>query len=349
SLSTLSQPGQTGSVVWDSSILMAKFLLSIRDLQLSHFLFADNAEGTQGSFASMQLADGASMEKDAAKKDSEDDLLGDEDDEEDEEEEEEEEDEGWQTRPVFDPRRTSILELGSGCGLLGIVLVEFCRRLLLTDQPAVLPLLLKNLKRNLDKRYFADEPGQGNKSQSSSGVARSNKRDKSSNSGRSGSSSSQKPLCQLQIQELIWGQDLDPDLKRGVGVDFVIATDVVYNDSVTTPLVRTLTDLCNVREKARQEGREADDDADAEGVEGIEGDPTGSFDNSNNNRTNEMLRPAKLAKTVVLLAQELRTDYVHMSFLEKMKDAGFKMVRMPTSLIDSEFYGGYVIYACWLK
>ncbi|KAI8599930.1 hypothetical protein EDD21DRAFT_147499, partial [Dissophora ornata] len=34
SLSTLSQPGQTGTVVWDSSILMSKFLLSIKDLTM---------------------------------------------------------------------------------------------------------------------------------------------------------------------------------------------------------------------------------------------------------------------------------------------------------------------------
>ncbi|KAF9972117.1 hypothetical protein BGZ73_004813 [Actinomortierella ambigua] len=315
SLSTLSQPGQTGSVVWDSSILMAKFLLSIRELQLDHFL----------RVGPMRTADEIRSEGEGGGRENDvnDDDIAFEDDEEEEEEEDMDDDEGWQTRLVFDPRSTSILELGSGCGLLGIVLVELCRRLLLTDQSAVLPLLMKNLKKNLDKRYFAQN------TTSTSNSAQQAKRDKSS-SVTSSPNNTAAPLCQLQIQELVWGQDLDVDLKRGVGFDFVIATDVIYNEAIIPLLVRTLAELCRVRERARREER-MDMDLDVE-----EGQSRGE-------------RPKKLAKTVVLLAQELRTDYVHLSFLEKMKAEGFRMVRMPLAMLDPEFHGGYVIYACWLR
>ncbi|KAF9160346.1 hypothetical protein DFQ26_005660 [Actinomortierella ambigua] len=342
SLSTLSQPGQTGSVVWDSSILMAKFLLSIRELQLAHFLLADSMQGARNV-----LAEGGSAGRGDGEQGSEQGSLDQEgddyhvdDDGEDEEDNEAEEaeaerDEGWQTRLVFDPRRTSILELGSGCGLLGIVLVELCRRLLLTDQSAVLPLLMKNLKKNLDKRYFAPDPTASlHKPASNNNQRHQNSSSPFSPSSSSPSSSSAAPpLCQLQIQELVWGQDLDMDLKRGVGFDFVFATDVIYNESIIPSLVRTLADLCRVRERARQEGRvDVEDDERDQSPAAAAAAP-----------------PKSLAKTVVLLAQELRTDYVHLSFLEKMKAEQFRLVRIPSSLLDPEFHGGYVIYACWLR
>ena len=44
---TLSQPGQTGTVVWDSSILMAKFLLSIKSLHTRYYLTME--EGKKGN------------------------------------------------------------------------------------------------------------------------------------------------------------------------------------------------------------------------------------------------------------------------------------------------------------
>jgi len=94
---------------------------------------------------------------------------------------------------VFDPSETTILELGSGCGLLGIVMVELCQDLLLTDQEPVLPLLVKNLRANLDKKYFDQDP-----------IIIAPTRSKSTHRG-AGSDYKVRP-CRIQVQELAWGR-----------------------------------------------------------------------------------------------------------------------------------------------
>lgn len=43
---------------------------------------------------------------------------------------------------------TNILELGSGCGLLGIAISDYIKLMMLTDQPSILPHLWKNVKKN---------------------------------------------------------------------------------------------------------------------------------------------------------------------------------------------------------
>ena len=42
-------------------------------------------------------------------------------------------------------------------------------------------------------------------------------------------------------------------------------------------------------------------------------------------------------------------DYVHLAFLERLETAGFRMMRMPKQMMDSDFQSGYAIYACFLK
>ncbi|KAF9300579.1 hypothetical protein BGZ74_007719 [Mortierella antarctica] len=337
SLSTLSKPGQTGTVVWDSSILMAKFLLSIKGLHTRYYLTMegdkkDKIRGATGgrkmSLQEQQVrqleaqakhltvgADGALLETGSdddddgqegvdGAADSSDDELDDGDDQEDSD------------RPdplVFDPAHTTILELGSGCGLLGIVLAEFCKELLLTDQAPVLPLLVKNLRKNLDKKYFEND------AQKSTSTSSSSK--KSQASPANGSEDSVKP-CHIQVQELVWGQELDQDLKRGQGVDFVIATDVVYNESVVPKLVQTLKDLCEIRQQIRKQAMSTGGE---------------SF------RRNSVPQ-----RTVVLLGQELRTDYVHLAFLEGLEQAGFRMVRIPRQMMSADYQSGYVVYAFYL-
>ncbi|KAF8919392.1 hypothetical protein BGZ58_004640, partial [Dissophora ornata] len=189
SLSTLSQPGQTGTVVWDSSILMSKFLLSIKDLTMGCYRaeelqrraqearkkrirkqqkdqvrkleeqaehLAVSAEGDleeveatnvtekknkkqQGPGAGSQdrwsgsgnssnnsdrscSSDNSSTSGSGGNDSSDDDNDDSNDDSSDLYEEQEGEEEGEML--VFDPAETTVLELGSGCGLLGIVMAE---------------------------------------------------------------------------------------------------------------------------------------------------------------------------------------------------------------------------------
>ncbi|KAF9431298.1 hypothetical protein BGZ94_000005 [Podila epigama] len=383
SLSTLSQPGQTGTVVWDSSILMAKFLLSIKSLDTRYYLpheggtssrsrrgdkerrkrrssswiqeqqvrnledqakhmtvssngeLLDNAsdqgtkktllDGRDDSGAEDPLSSSSSSDSDT---DNDDDLDDDDGDGNGERRKE----------LVFDPTKTTILELGSGCGLLGIVLAEFCKDLLLTDQAPVLPLLVKNLRKNLDKKYFDHDSRSSNTSlqsslSSSSSSKRSQRNTTQSNAIGSTQDAAQAP-CHVQVQELVWGQELDQDLKRSQGVDFVIATDVVYNEAVVPKLVQTLKSLCELRSKVRQDIK----DQRANGRQAHRGGGDSGRDRMNLPQ-----------RTVVLLGQELRTDYVHLSFLEGLEQAGFRMVRMPKQMMDAEFQSGYVIYAMYLK
>ncbi|KAF8949822.1 hypothetical protein BGZ52_004670 [Haplosporangium bisporale] len=337
SLSTLSQPGQTGTVVWDSSILMAKFLLSIKNLHTRYYLTMEGGKkdkirgrhsGRKMSLQEQQIrqleaqakhlkvsADGELLETesdddndgqegDDSATDSSEDEMGDDD---------EQEDSDHPDPLVFDPAHTTILELGSGCGLLGIVLAEFCKELLLTDQAPVLPLLVKNLRKNLDKKYFEDaqKPTSSPSSSSKKGTPSAN-----------GSQDSVKP-CHIQVQELIWGQELDQDLKRGQGVDYVIATDVVYNESVVPKLVQTLKNLCEIRQHICKQAMS-----------------TGGKGSFGRNHVPQ--------RTVVLLGQELRTDYVHLAFLEGLEQAGFRMVRIPKRMMDADYQSGYVVYAFYL-
>ncbi|CAI2162474.1 8615_t:CDS:2 [Funneliformis geosporum] len=51
--------------------------------------------------------------------------------------------------------------------------------------------------------------------------------------------------------------------------------------------------------------------------------------------------------TIVIIALELRSDVVHLVFLEKMNE--FVMWRLPNSMYRREFNRGYVIYIAWLK
>ncbi|KAF9189232.1 hypothetical protein BGZ51_009757 [Haplosporangium sp. Z 767] len=379
SLSTLSQPGQTGTVVWDSSILMAKFMLSIKGLTTGCYRYQvrerreQRAMGTQTRKAQqvrirrleeqaeriavseegeLKMKDGeddvgglpiqdAEDTMDEVTPDEDDERSGDNDDEDKSDESEDDDNTENEDMLVFDPAETSILELGSGCGLLGIVMAELCQDLLLTDQEAVLPLLVKNLRKNLDKKYFDLESSfSGSSTNHATSTTASTKgsrkvKERSHASGTNDNVDAIRP-CHIQVQELIWGQDLDQELKRGFGIDYIVATDVVYNESIVPKLVQTLKELSEVRERVRQEIRQGRGEhfERPQAMDAAEG-------------TNRKMR-RMMNRTVFLLAQELRTDYVHLSFLEKLKDAGFRVVRMPKQLMDEDFRSGYAIYACFL-
>jgi predicted nicotinamide N-methyase len=61
-------------------------------------------------------------------------------------------------RQIFglDASSTRILELGSGCGLLGITLTSLVKQVVLTDQYEMLSLLAKNIRRNLGENSNTD-------------------------------------------------------------------------------------------------------------------------------------------------------------------------------------------------
>ncbi|KAG0378687.1 hypothetical protein BGX24_003080 [Mortierella sp. AD032] len=371
SLSTLSQPGQTGTVVWDSSILMSKFLLSIKGLSTRCYrteegerlrqemkenrrrlekqrrqreqvrMLEERSERlaiTENGELVEDPGDGEPIVEESEDTNSQQDQDDDysEDDLETDEEEGDVQEEN--DRLVFDPAATTILELGSGCGLLGIVMAELCQDLLLTDQKPVLPLLVKNLRKNLDKKYFDQDSLStlgGNKTSSDASTARRKKDRLSATTTTAAAGSSDVRPCHIQVQELVWGLDLDQDLKRGMGVDFVVATDVVYNESIVPKLVQTLQELCEIREGVREEIRQG------------QGEHFDQLQEQASSRPGQRMR--KMERTVVLLAQELRTDYVHLAFLEGLEQAGFRMVRIPREMMDNDYQSGYVIYAFFLQ
>jgi hypothetical protein len=123
-------------------------------------------------------------------------------------------------------------------------------------------------------------------------------------------------------------------------MDYIIATDVVYNESVVPKLVRTLKNLCEIREHVRGEYDQVmvatwgvfrgfrlkailEEKKKRRG-----GGTKGQAPTQGMKRT--------LGKAV-LVAQDLRTDYVHLAFLEGW-----------VQMMDHDYQSGYVIYACSL-
>ncbi|RIA91842.1 putative methyltransferase-domain-containing protein [Glomus cerebriforme] len=55
----------------------------------------------------------------------------------------------------------------------------------------------------------------------------------------------------------------------------------------------------------------------------------------------------KIQPTIAIIALELRSDTVHLEFLEKLNE--FVLWRLPNSMYGKEFNRGYVIYVAWHK
>jgi protein N-lysine methyltransferase METTL21A len=159
----------------------------------------------------------------------------------------------------INPLETSVLELGTGCGLVGLVLTRMARRVVVTDQDV--EMVIRNVRRN-------------------------GARDK------------------VEVVAFDWGDAVPMERVVGLeGVDVVVASDCVYNDVVAKEFARVLERTCEVAMKSRGK------------------------------------------KTVVVLAQELRSDSVHLDFLEEWAKR-FCIYRM---LAEKDFEKGYVIYIGWLN
>ncbi|KAF8085541.1 hypothetical protein N665_0664s0009 [Sinapis alba] len=96
-----------------------------------------------------------------------------------------------------------IVELGSGCGLVGCVAALLGGNVFLTDLPDRLRLLKKNIDTNLQR---------GNTRGSA------------------------------VVQELVWGDDPDPDLIEPFP-DYVLGSDVIYSEEAVHHLIHTLVQL----------------------------------------------------------------------------------------------------------
>ncbi|KAH9604547.1 hypothetical protein KSS87_016983 [Heliosperma pusillum] len=97
-----------------------------------------------------------------------------------------------------------VVELGSGCGLVGCVAALAGSQVILTDLPDRLRLLNKNVDTNL---RTSNIPGSA------------------------------------LVTELIWGDDPDPEILDPLP-DYVLGSDVVYSEEAVGDLVATLQQLC---------------------------------------------------------------------------------------------------------
>ena len=108
--------------------------------------------------------------------------------------------------------RAKVLELGSGCGLLGLVLAHTGAEVVLSEHPLAVPNLRYNVAENL-----------GVLESSSSGTAR--------------------------VVQLDWGEQKDVEAVRALGhapsgtFDVIVGTDVIFAERWVTPLLRTMHQL----------------------------------------------------------------------------------------------------------
>jgi predicted nicotinamide N-methyase len=177
------------------------------------------------------------------------------------------------------------IELGSGCGVVGITCAKLGGHVCLTDQPSLLPLLRKNaLANELTVHETLDmwwQSTQVNTTESASSNKASCRRRRSTaikaTSQRTGTGS-------VHITELMWGEPVSRYLSlRSTAIDtvdddrdrptlcwdYVLASDCVYNEYIVPAFVDTLASLAS-------------------------------------------------QQSIVVLAQELRSDIVHACFLEHM-------------------------------
>ncbi|KAJ1851908.1 hypothetical protein LPJ73_002932, partial [Coemansia sp. RSA 2703] len=123
--------------------------------------------------------------------------------------------EGWNLADL------NIVELGSGCGLVGLSLHRLgARRVVLTDQSRMMKLLGRNIDRNR--------------------LAAVSKRDK---------------VTEILATEYVWGAMPEDQAVLREPVDMVVASDCVYHESVAPLLVSALVDVCKSRSMSGAGGR----------------------------------------------------------------------------------------------
>eukprot|EP00850_Spirogloea_muscicola_P013073 SM000087S23355 [mRNA] locus=s87:265381:268142:+ [translate_table: standard] len=106
-----------------------------------------------------------------------------------------------------------VLELGAGCGLAGLGFALLGGNVLLTDQAEVLPILMRNADRNSTRAQLTAHDH--------------------SSIGHVGT---------VEVAELQWGNEKHIAAANGP-YDYIVATDVAYNEQLVEPLVDTILSL----------------------------------------------------------------------------------------------------------
>lgn len=116
----------------------------------------------------------------------------------------------------------SVVELGAGLGLCGVLASHLCRRgkVVVTDGgEEFTDSAMEALRENLEKNTF----------QLSAGMSTTQDR------------------AQVCLERLTWGDHGAFVNSHQSGFDFIVAADVLYADEAVSPLLRTVADLLNLR------------------------------------------------------------------------------------------------------
>ncbi|KAI8319914.1 hypothetical protein GQ54DRAFT_313121 [Martensiomyces pterosporus] len=120
----------------------------------------------------------------------------------------------------WDVANLSAIELGSGCGLVGLVLHRLgAKRVVLTDQARMLKLLAKNVDSNMLNSA-------SNKQKRKTGGVHAS---------------------ELVVAEYEWGYPPRDPRVLEKSADVVVVSDCVYHESVAPLLAKTLVDICRSR------------------------------------------------------------------------------------------------------
>jgi len=106
-----------------------------------------------------------------------------------------------------------VVELGAGCGLSGLGMALLGCDVVVTDQVEVLPILLRNVERNMvvAKSSAAEYPHLG-------------------------------PVGSIQVAELDWGNHLQAEVLEPP-FDYIVGTDLVYKEHLLPPLLESILAL----------------------------------------------------------------------------------------------------------
>ena len=128
--------------------------------------------------------------------------------------------------------RCKVLELGAGAGLLGLaVAARGAKATVLTDHPNAMPLLERNVRRN--SALFETRAELVGKKRKKRGDANADTETTTTTT----STSKSKPKC----MPLDWTNDAHVDAVAREGpFDIILATDVVFNESLVAPLLAAI-------------------------------------------------------------------------------------------------------------
>ena len=135
----------------------------------------------------------------------------------------------------------SVLEVGAGCGLLGMSMVVMgARRVVLTDHPDAMPLLRRNVQRNADALRRDDGDGDDDDDVGGDVVAGVSRRSGIHGEDSTPTPSSSSPSSSFaRCMPLDWEDDSHLDAVAALGpFDVILATDVVFSVKLVDPLLR---------------------------------------------------------------------------------------------------------------